>query len=119
MKLRRTLSVTIVAMALTIAASVTAPAKDSGNMQLHYDVTVAGSHLPRGSYNVRWQTHSPEATVSFLQGSKVVATAEGKVVDRGTKYWSDEVVYHETDNGARRILELRFGGSSQVIVFTE
>ncbi|MFZ0960745.1 MAG: hypothetical protein WAO35_07540 [Terriglobia bacterium] len=119
MKLRKTLCVTIVAMAFIFAASAPAPAMDSGNVLVHYDVTVAGSHLPSGSYNIRWETHSPEATVSFLHRNKVVATAQGKIVDRGRKYSSNEVVYYVTDNGARQIQEIRFGGSSEVIVFAE
>ncbi len=93
MKLRKTLSVTIVAVAFMVLVGASAKAKESGNVLLPYDATVAGSHLASGSYNVQWQTHSPEATVSFLHGNKVVATAEGKVVDRGKKYQSNEVVY--------------------------
>jgi len=119
MRLGKTLSVMIVAMVFFVAAGVTAKAKDSRNMLLHYDATVAGSHLASGSYNITWQTHSPEATVSFLRGSKVVATAEGKVVDRGRKYPSNEVVYTESANGAHVIQEIRFKGSSEVIVFNE
>ena len=113
------MSVTIVAMAFFVAAGAAAKPKDSRNVVLRYDATVAGSHLASGNYNIQWQTHSPEATVSFLQGSKVVATAEGKVVDRGTKYSSNEVVYDQTADGARVIQEIRFRGSSEVIEFNE
>jgi hypothetical protein len=119
MKLNWTLSVAIFAMAFFVAAGTTANAKDSKNVLLHYDATVAGSHLAMGNYSIQWQTHSPEATVTFLQGSKVVATAEGKVLDRGKKYLSNEVVYIQTPDGARVIQEIRFKGSSEVIVFNE
>ena len=119
MRLRKTLSVTIFAMAFFVAAAAAAKAKDSRNVVLHYDATVAGSHLASGNYNVQWQTHSPEATVTFMRGSKVVATAEGKVVDRGKKYLSNEVVYNLTPDGGRVIQEIRFRGSSEVIVFHE
>jgi hypothetical protein len=106
-------------MAFFVAAGAAAKPKDSRNVVLHSDATVAGSHLASGRYNVQWQTHSPEAIVSFLQGSKVVATAEGKVVDHGRKYLLDEVVYDETADGARVIRELRFKGSSEVIEFNQ
>ena len=119
MKLREILSVTIVAMAFFVAAGAAAKTKDSRNMLLHYDATIAGSRLGRGTYNVQWQTHTPGATVSFLRGSKVMVTAEGKVVDRGRKYSTTEVVYNESANGAHVIQELRFKGSSEVIVFNE
>ena len=57
--------------------------------------------------------------MTFMHGGKVVATAEGKVVERGSKYDSNQVVYDQTADGARVISEIRFGGSSQVIVFNE
>jgi hypothetical protein len=123
MNLKKTLSVSIVAMSLFVGANFAAGAaaqpKDAGSLILRYDAMVAGTHLNGGKYNVQWKTHSPEATVTFMHGSKVVATAEGKVVDRGTKYPSNEVVYDQGTDGARVISEIRFSGSSQVIVFNE
>ena len=117
MRLRKTLSVMIVAMALVGAASAAAKPRDSKDVLLRYDATVAGSHLGSGNYSIQWQTHSPEATVTFMQKGKVVATAEGKVVDRGTKYQSNQVVYNVAADGVRHIQEIRFQGSSQVIEF--
>jgi hypothetical protein len=119
MKLTKTLNFTIVAIALFVAAGAAAKSKDLRSVVLRSDVTVAGTHLASGTYGVTWQTQSPEATVSFSQGSKVVATAEGKVVDSGRKYQSDEVMYDETADGARVIREIRFKGSSEVIEFNQ
>jgi hypothetical protein len=115
MHLRNTLSVMIVALACV----VTAQAKNSRGIVLHSDVTVAGSHLASGSYDVTWETHSPEATVSFMRGKKVVATADGKVEDRGTTYDRNEVVYYDKADGTSLIQEIRFKGSSEVLVFKE
>ena len=117
MRLSKTLSATILALAMMVAVASAAKAKDSKDVLLHYDVTLAGSHLASGNYAIQWQTHSPEATVTFMQKGKVVATAEGKVVDRGIKYESNQVVYNITANGVRQIQEIRFRGSSEVIEF--
>jgi hypothetical protein len=119
MSLRKVLSVSMVAIAFVVAGAAAAQAKDSKNIVLHYDVTIAGSHLSSGDYSVTWETHSPEATVSFLHGRKVVATAEGKVVNRGKTYSTNEVVYNVTPGGAHVIAEIRFRGSSEVIQFNE
>jgi len=119
MKLAKTLSVTIVALAFFVAVGAAARSRDGRSMVLHYDATVAGSHLASGEYDITWETHSPEATVSFMKQTKVVATAEGKVVDRGRKYAANQVVYDQNADGARVIREIRFGGSSEVIVFSE
>jgi len=119
MRLPRNLSVTVLTMAFLVAVSAAAKARSSKEVELHFDATVAGSHLASGNYNIQWATHSPDATVSFLKGSKVVATAEAKVVDRGMRYNSDQVLYDEAANGSREIREIRFQGSSEVLVFKD
>lgn len=119
MKLRTTLSVTIAALAFIVAAGATAQAKDSRSVLLHYDSTVAGAHLASGSYDLKLENHNPDATVSFLRGKKVVATAEAKVVDRGTRYAENTVVYQESADGSRVIRGIRFRNSSEVVVFKE
>ena len=119
MKMRKVLGITMVAMVCFVAVNLAAKSKDSGTMVLHSDAIVAGSHLASGTYGVQWQAHSPEATVSFLKEDKVVATATGRVEDRGKKYASNEVVYSVDAGGAHVVQELRFKGSSQVIVFNE
>jgi len=117
MNLTKTLSLTLAAMAFFAVSGAAAKTKDARNIVLRSDATLAGTHLTSGNYTVQWQTHSPNATVSFLQDGKVVATAEGKVVDRGTKYEFNEVMFDETADGTRVIQELRFKGSSEAIEF--
>ena len=119
MKMKKTLWLTIVGMAVFVAAGAAANAKGSRNVTLAHKATVAGAPLTSGEYRVQWETHSPQATVSFLHKGKVVATAEGKVVDRGTKYSSNEVVYSVAADGGREVQEIRFGGANEVIVFNE
>ena len=119
MKMKKTLWLTIVGMAVFAVAGVAAHANGSRNVTLAHNAMVAGAQLGSGEYRVQWKTHSPEATVSFLHKGKVVATAEGKVVDRGTKYSSNEVVYTVAADGAHEVQEIRFVGSSEVIVFNE
>ena len=119
MTLKKIVQFAMIALAFTMAIGALAKSKDVTSVVLNHDATIAGSHLASGKYNVQWQTHSPAATVTFSQGSKVLATAEGKVVDRGTKYGFDEVVYDQTADGSRVIQEIRFKGSSEVIVFNE
>jgi len=118
MSLKKTLSVSMIAMAFVLATSAAANAA-SRSMVLPYAATLAGSNLASGSYDIKWETHSSAATVTFLHGNKVVATAEGKVVDRGTRYTTNAVVYGESADGSRLIQELRFRGSSEVIVLNQ
>ncbi len=117
MRLRRIAQLTVFALAITAAVGAQAKSKDLKNMVLNYNATVGGTHLASGNYSVQWQTHSPEATVTFLHDGKAVGTAEGKLVDRGTKFSSDSVMYDELPGGGRAIREIRFKGSSEVLEF--
>ena len=119
MNLRKLSSLTILAMVFVLAAGAARQAKNARSMLLSYDSTVVGNHLPSGSYNIWWQTHSPEATVCFERRNTLVAIAAGIVVNRGRKYAFNEVVYDEGPGRARVIRELRFQGSNKVIVFNQ
>jgi ketosteroid isomerase-like protein len=66
---------------------------------------------------VRWEASSPQAAVEFSRGHKVVLSTEGKIEDRGKKYDSNSIVYHTASDGTITIGEIRFAGSSQVLVF--
>ena len=76
---KKTLWVTIVAMAVFVAAGASAKANDSKNVVLGSDAVVAGTHLRSGEYNIQWETHSPEATVSFLHGAKLWRPPKAKL----------------------------------------
>jgi len=119
MNLRKSLGITLFVWSFIVAANVAASARDTRSVLLNHDATVGGSSLKSGDYNIKWETHSPEATVTFMRGSKVVATAEGKVEQREKNYSANQVVYTEAGNGQRTIKEIRFRGSSEVIVFNE
>jgi len=119
MKLKKIVGVMIVPMALMAVVSAGAKEKNSAKVLFAYDATLAGTHLASGSYRLQWETHSPGATVTFQQGDKVVASVEGKVVDRGTKYSMNEVIYDQKPDGSQTILEIRLKGSSKVIIFNE
>jgi hypothetical protein len=54
-----------------------------------------------------------------MQKKGVVATVEGKWVDRDTKYEANAVVYSNNPDGSRTILEVRFAGLKGALVFGE
>jgi hypothetical protein len=59
----------------------------------------------------------PEAIVKFEKEGSVLGTTEGKWVKRGVKYEDDAVVYRKNSDGSRTLLEIRFAGMSQALVF--
>jgi len=106
-------------MALTLLSGIHALAKDSRTLTLQRAVTLNGKQMAAGKYQVSWQTHSPEATVTFTQKKNVMATAEGKLVERANKFEADAIVYSNNPDGTSSIVEIRFGGTNQVLIFGE
>jgi hypothetical protein len=110
-------SMLAVALALVQAGNVSALASDSHSLKVPYGMTLKGTQLAPGEYNISWVTHSPEATVTLASKKNVVATVEGRVVDAGRKFAQNAVLYDENPDGTRIVREIRLGGSSKTIVF--
>ncbi len=79
-------------------------------------VTPNGTEIPAGMYDVTYEFHSPTATVAFKKGKRVVATVDGKWVDRDVEYKNTAIVYHVDPDGMRTLFEIRFAGKKQALV---
>jgi hypothetical protein len=119
MDIRKYLGMMILTFALLLAAGIPGFAKNSRTVALTHDVVLSGTTLPAGRYVIRWESQSPQATVQFAQGKKVVLSTQCKLENRGTKYNSSTVVYETASDGTNTISEIRFAGSSQVLVFNQ
>jgi hypothetical protein len=106
-------------VAILLTASLSAVAQNTGTLKLAYSASLSGKQLTAGQYKVTWETHSPEATVTLAQKEEVIATVQGKWVERDTKYVTNSVVYSNNSDGSRSILEIRFKGLSGALVFGE
>ena len=104
---------------LTIfAVNLSMWANNQKTLPFRTEVTLNGNKLPAGFYEISWVSHSPEATVTFVRAGQVMVTAMGKWVDRDTKYTTDALVYSNNADGSHTLLEIRFAGRKQALVFT-
>ena len=92
-------------------------ASNEKTLPLRTEVTLNGNKLPAGFYEISWVSHSPEATVTFVRAGKVMVTAMGKWVDHGETYKADALVYSNNADGTHTLLEIRFAGRKQALVF--
>ena len=131
-KLLRTLTF---AVALVSVTTVAVLADSSHTLQVRNPATLNGVQLAAGRYKVSWETHNPEVagqynaslgsnnpevTVTITNKDKeVIATAQGRLVDRDANYNRDAVLYRTNPDGSLSITELRFEKMKQVIVFDE
>jgi hypothetical protein len=91
--------------------------RGSRNFTLSSRVRLNGTDMPVGDFVIRWESYVPQAKVKFLQNDDLVATAEGKWVDRGVKNQRNAFVYERRADGSHTLLEIRFAGMSRVLVF--
>lgn len=115
----KTLKNIVRAMAILLTTSCAMHAggpKTSQNFNLDHALNVSGQSLKAGDVEVRWVTHSPQATVTFVQRKSTI-TADGVFVVRPEKAGSDAVVYRNNPDGSRTLVEFQFAGSNRVLSF--
>ncbi len=119
MKFRKILALTFVATALLTAASLQAAKSKTQDLLVPYAGTIAGTHIASGQYRVKCETNGTSAKLTFILDWKVVATVEGRVVNRSEQYSVNEVVYQKKPDGSRYVQEIRFAHPNEVIVFND
>jgi hypothetical protein len=137
MHFRKYLGTSVLSVALLLASGIRGMAKNSESVTFSRDVVVNGTTLRAGKYTVQWETHSPEASVAFLQHHKVVLSTEGKVEERKSYYRSMTlnseganaertnnynrlaVVYDTAPNGSMSLVEIRFANTNKVLLFNQ
>jgi len=113
------LAMVMAALAVLVAVGASAFAKNTHTLNLRRDAMLSGTRLDAGEYKIQWDNQSPGVMVKFSKKGNIMATAQGKLVDRGTTYRTDCVVYDTSADGSNTIREIRLGGSSEAIVLIE
>lgn len=80
-------------------------------------VTLNGTRTPPGDYIISWESSLDDASVKLLHNDLLVASANGRWVKRDVKFARDAYVYRRNADGSRTLLEIRFGGTHQALVF--
>ena len=66
---------------------------------------------------ISWASYSANATVRFVQDDNLIATAEGRWVNRDLTFEHDAFVYRRDDDGSQTLIEIQFVGMSRALVF--
>ena len=108
----------LLAVAPIIAAEKGSAEKGSGRFVVPRTLVIAGTEIKEGEYDVKWESHSPEATVEFTpigksQGVKV----QGKIEEVNDKFDSNSIGIAKDPAGRGVIKELQFSGKKMKIVF--
>lgn len=77
-----------------------------------------GKRLPAGSCVVSWESYNPDAIVKFDNNKDINVTVQGRWLKQTSKFPQDAVGYERNKDGTRTLLEIRFGGMAQTLVFS-
>jgi hypothetical protein len=119
MNIRKYLGTSVLSLALFLLSGIPTLAKDSQTVTISYGFVLSGRSLPAGQYTVQWETHSPEATVEFVQHHKLLLSTEGRLEERTGHYNRNAVVYTTAPDGTVSLSEIRFARSNKVLVFNQ
>ncbi len=108
--------VIVLTMAGLLATSAfAAGAAHKGSFKVTDPVAVNGKQLPAGDYTITWNGDGPDVTVNITQGSKVLATASGKVVALDQKSDQDAAEVRNSSSGSRELTAVRFSGKKYAL----
>jgi hypothetical protein len=65
---------------------------------------------------ITWELNSPDATIEFVKGKKVVATSTGRWVKRDFEFKSDAIVTRKNESGQDTLEEIQGAGMDQGLV---
>ena len=66
---------------------------------------------------ISWESYTPDAIVKIEDTGGVGVTVAGKWVKQGVRYTEDAIGYQKNRDGSRTLIEIRFAGMRQALVF--
>jgi hypothetical protein len=107
----------LVTVVLTLLATPIIAASGKATYQVTRTMVVAGTELQPGEYEVKWESKSPEADVTFKLNGKVVAKVQGKIETLETKPMYNTLLIGKDSSGREAIQGLLFGDKNVKVVF--
>jgi TolA-binding protein len=107
----------ILGLAVLLASSAFAATKV--HFQLSTQTIVNGTTLKPGEYNLQWEGSGPNVEVSIMQGKKVLAKTNAKIVDLSSPSQNDAAVVKDNGDGTTSLAGARFSGKRFALDLSE
>jgi len=114
MNYKNTVKGLLLGLTVLLATSVFA-ASNKGSLETLSSITVNGTTLPAGSYQLKWEGTGSNVQLNILKGSKVVATTPARLVDLQQSPNQDQAVMKNNGDGSKSLAEVRFGGKKYAL----
>jgi len=87
------------------------------DFKLPRTLEVDSRRLPVGDCVISWESYTPDAIVKFESDKGPPIIVDAKWVKREAAYTENAVVYEGSRNGSFNLLEIRFSGLAEALVF--
>jgi hypothetical protein len=91
--------------------------RGSRNFSTRSGFKLNGIPIPFGDYSISWESYASDAVVKFEDKRSVVITTEAKLIRGPSWHNNNAFVYIINADGSRTLLEIRFAGTNQTLVF--
>jgi hypothetical protein len=87
------------------------------DFNLPAQLRIGNARMPVGYCLISWESYVPDAIVKFEDERGIGPTVQAKWVKQGLKYDHNAIAYLKNNDGSRTLLEIRFSGMAQTLVF--
>jgi hypothetical protein len=109
--------VLVAALMFSGSIGIFGQSKQTRSLELLDTVQVGSTQLKAGIYKLVWEGSNSTVQVNFVRNGKIVATAEGKIVERTAPASRDRIVTIDV-NKTRELQEIDFAGKKDALVFS-
>jgi hypothetical protein len=96
----------------TTASAATNSSKTKGSLNIQESVTVNGTRLAVGNYQVTWQGTGADVELNIIQSHRVVATVPARLVDLARPASADRYGTRKLEDGSTLLSSIGFYGKN-------
>jgi hypothetical protein len=100
-----------------VVSGLSGPQIHTQTFQVTSELTVSGTRLSPGSYQVMWLGTEVAVQVDLLRGKKAIVRAPAHIAALPEKSIADKVVTRTNPDGSTSMTSLEFAGESFSVIF--
>jgi hypothetical protein len=85
-------------------------AANKGSLKIYEPVTVNGTKLAVGDYQVKWEGTGPNVELNIIKSNRVIATVPVRLVELSRPERDSASVTRKVEDGTTSLTEIRFSG---------
>ncbi|MGA7921033.1 MAG: hypothetical protein WCA38_15325 [Candidatus Acidiferrales bacterium] len=94
----------------TSGSAATHSSQNKGSLSIQEPVTVNGTRLAVGNYQLKWEGTGAEVELNIIQSHKIVATVPARLVDLTRPGRADAYEARKEDDGSTLLTAIDFSG---------